>query len=136
MGEGQIDNLPPSAIYDELCPYFMSIGMTYDQFWEGDANMVRAFKKAEDIRRNRENERMWLSGVYTLKALEATVGNLFNKGDPIKYPERPMPITEQQVKEIAMEKERLKMEAMKAQFMEYSLNLANKFKKEGEDGNN
>lgn len=76
----------------------MAIGMTYDEYWHGDPFMVRAFYKAEKLRRERLNAEMWLNGVYTLKALEATVGNLMKKktDKSITYPEKPIEFEQKQ----------------------------------------
>lgn len=68
--------------------------MTYEQYWYGDPLMVRAFYKAEKIRQERMNDEAWLNGVYVLKALEATVGNLMKQknDEKNKYPEKPISI--------------------------------------------
>jgi hypothetical protein len=68
----------------------MSIGMTYEQYWYGDVHMVRAFYEAEKLRRQTMDEMAWLHGLYTYKALAATVGNIGNKGKSIEYPREPI----------------------------------------------
>lgn len=69
----------------------MALGMTYDQYWYGDPLMVRAFYKADKIKQERKDSEAWLQGLYFLKALDATVGNMFRKEgtQPAEYPERP-----------------------------------------------
>ncbi len=71
------------------CPLYMAMGMTYEQFWEGEATMASAFRKADEIRRKRRNEELWLEGIYTAEALSATVGNMFSKGEKHQYPSEP-----------------------------------------------
>ena len=70
----------------------MAIGMTYDQYWYGDALMKRSFLKAHQLWKRRQDEEAWWQGLYILSALKATVGNLFmEEGDePNRYPERPL----------------------------------------------
>jgi len=70
----------------------MAIGMTYEQYWYGDPLMVRAFYKAEQLRQQRMNESAWLYGAYTLRALDATVGNMVRKhgAKPAEYPTKPI----------------------------------------------
>lgn len=84
----------------------MAIGMTYDQYWYGDPLMVRAFYKADKIRRRRTDEEAWLNGAYVMKALQATVGNMFLKkgATPFTYPEEPFLI--ERMREEEMEKKK------------------------------
>ena len=70
--------------------------MTYDQYWYGDPHMVRAFFEAEKIRQQRVDAEAWLFGIYTYKALAATVGNIGNKGAKIEYPAEPLYKPEQE----------------------------------------
>lgn len=82
----------------------MAIGMTYEQYWYGDPMMVRAFYKANQIRKEIADEAAWLNGLYVLNALNATVGNMFRKTGEAKadYPEQPFTI--QRKKEKVREK--------------------------------
>ena len=70
----------------------MAIGMTYDQYWFGDPLMVRAFYKADKLRRRREDENAWLYGMYVQSAIDATVGNMFRKTGETRaeYPKEPI----------------------------------------------
>lgn len=96
----------------------MSIGMSYDEFWSGDVTRVKAYRKAYELRTRRENELLWMQGIYVRDALNSTVGNMFaGKGSAKqKYPEEPYPITAEQQREIEEKKRRAKEERMKAQF--------------------
>ena len=76
----------------------MAIAMTSEQYWYGDPLMVRAFYKAEKIRRELSDEKAWLQGIYFKLAIESSVGNAFRaKGaTPEQYPEVPMLTAERQ----------------------------------------
>ena len=89
----------------------MSIGMTYDEFWNQDVTMVRAYRKADELRRRRQNEILWFQGFYIREALLSTVGNMLSgKGaTPHEYPIEPYPVTAEQVAE-KKERERRNME--------------------------
>lgn len=65
--------------------------MTYEQYWYGDPLMVRAFYKADKLKRRREDEIAWIHGLYVFNALDATVGNMTRKKGqtPIEYPKEP-----------------------------------------------
>jgi len=55
--------------FDQLCPYYINAGMTYDQFWNGDATMVKAYRKAHDMKLEEDNFKLWLQGKYFYDAL-------------------------------------------------------------------
>ena len=97
----------------------MSIGMTYDEFWNQDVAMVRAYRKAHDLKRRQENEALWMQGLYVREALLSTVGNMFaGKGSvPIEYPAEPYPVTVEQVAEKEAAERRKMEERMKADMM-------------------
>ena len=79
----------------------MSIGMTYDEFWNQDVAMVRAYRKAHELKRRQQNETLWMQGLYVRDALLATVGNMFADKSSKKneYPTEPYPVTVEQIAE-------------------------------------
>lgn len=102
--------------------------MTYEEFWYKDVELVVFYRKAHSLKTRHENEMMWMQGVYNLKALEATVGNLFLKkgARPNEYPKAPFPITEQEHEELKAREEKLKQEHMKAEFARFVAQMAQK----------
>ena len=105
-----------TEVFDETFPYYLAMGMTYEQFWMDDPNLTKAYRKADDIRRRRMNEELWLSGIYMCEALTATVGNMFTKGQKYKYPAEPKAITRDEIEERRERERRQKMEKIKAAF--------------------
>lgn len=87
-----------SAAFRENCPYYLSLGMSYEEYWRGDAEAVRYFRKAETIRAKRRNFEMWLQGLYIYEAIGdmTPVLHAFAKkgAKALPYPERPYPLTE------------------------------------------
>lgn len=75
--------------------------MTYEQYWYSDPLMVRAFYKADQIRREREDLNAWLHGLYVRDAIASTIGNAFRgKGkEPFEFPESPYLTAEKVQKE-------------------------------------
>lgn len=64
----------PKPIYElvkELAPWYMSIGIGYDEYWHGDPERLPFYREAETLRRRRENEMMWLQGLYVYRAIGA-----------------------------------------------------------------
>lgn len=80
-----------TEIFERDCPYYLAIGMTYDQYWYDDPLMVRAFYKAEQVRQEMRDTDAWNHGAYVKAALDSVIGNMFRpKGrEPIKYPDKP-----------------------------------------------
>ena len=100
----------------EVFPFYLSIGMTPEQYWDGDPTLALYYRKAEEMRQKRKNEELWLQGVYIYEALcdVAPIFHAFAKRGtkPVPYPDHPYSITN---KEREAEKERkVKREQEKA----------------------
>lgn len=99
------------------------MGMTWEQFWEQDCFLVKAYRKAWEIRQEHENQMAWLYGMYIYDALNSTpiIVSGFAKGNQQHrktYPEKPyeLGITKKKKSPAEMEKERKQeaLEKMKA----------------------
>ncbi len=77
----------------------MSIGMSYGEFWEGDAALPKFYREAYKIKQEREREQInfaaWLNGLYTAKAYSVVLGNAFSKkgAQPLEYFDKPIDLT-------------------------------------------
>lgn len=104
-----------------MCPHYMSIGMSYDEFWNQDVALVRVYLKAKELRDRQRNTDMWLQGMYIYEAL-CNASPLFRfsmKGGQIKpypYAKEPYAITEADVREREERERRQKEERLKAEF--------------------
>ena len=58
-----------SEIFYEVFPFYLSIGMTEEQYWNGDNSLVIAYRKAYEIMQERRNQELWLQGAYIYEAL-------------------------------------------------------------------
>ena len=127
MGDDQVIGQPQTAteIFEEHFPYYLAIGMSYEQFWYGRPELVISYRRADDIRRRRMNEELWLAGMYTADALASTVGNMFSK-QRYNYPSEPRPITVDEVQERRERERRAKEEKIKAAFTARALNVNKK----------
>ena len=98
-GGGQsapISNSYTTSFYDQF-PYYLAIGMTPEQYWDGDASLTRYYRKSDEIKRQRRNEELWLQGMYIYEAL-CDVSPVFhafaNKGTkPRPYADHPYALT-------------------------------------------
>ena len=108
----------------------MSIGMSYDEFWNQDVALVRAYRKAQEIRDRRQNQAMWLQGLYIYNALcdVAPVFHAFAKKGtkPTPYAEEPYPITAAEINERKERELRKKEELLKAEFAAFAAQMRKK----------
>ena len=56
-------------IFEEQCPFYMSIGMTYDEFWFGKPERAKYYRKAYELKKKQLNEQLWLQGMYFFEAI-------------------------------------------------------------------
>ena len=68
--------------------------MTYDQFWNQDVELVKAYREADKIKRDLKNQDMWMQGAYYYEALLDAAPVLrfsFSKKPPKPIPYREQP---------------------------------------------
>ena len=131
-GGGQKSS-PPYFTYTEKFyewfPYYISIGMTPEQYWEGDSTLVKYYRKADELRNERHNHELWLQGMYIYDALcdvSPVLHSFAKKGTkPHPYPSKPYAITEKQIRQEREAKERRLVEKGK-KFMEVMMTSLNK----------
>ena len=113
----------------EMFPYYLSIGMTPEQYWDGDCTLVKYYRQAEEMRNDKRNQEMWLQGMYIYEAIcdVSPVLHAFAKkgAKPHPYPSKPYAISEKQIKQERLEKERKLAEKGK-RFMEMMMLSNNK----------
>lgn len=118
-----------SEIFEKSCPFFMAIGMTYQEFWYEDCWIAKSYLEAYKIKKEQLNEQFWLQGVYIYEALidvSPILHAFCKKGTkPIPFPKEPYPLFKKENKEEEKAKEREKAEIF---FKTWSKNVAKKFK--------
>ena len=122
-----------TEIFDNVFPYYLAIGMSYELFWEAEPSLAVTYRKADSIRRRQKNEELWLNGIYTAEALASTVGNMFSKRK-YNYPAEPKPITKDELEERRNREQKAKMERIKAAFTARALAVNRKIGGAGNDG--
>lgn len=97
-------------IFDDAFPFYRSIGMTYEEFYNGPYGLVVSYRKTHEIEERRENEKMWRQGLYFYHALcdVSPVLHAFAKSGttPLGYMDEPIPLTRDEAKK--REERRLK----------------------------
>ena len=113
----------------ELFPYYLSIGMTPEQYWESDCTLVKYYRKAEEIRNEKRNQELWLQGMYIYEALcdvSPILHAFAKKGTkPTPYSEKPYALSAKQVERNEEEKQRKAIEKGK-KIMEARMAAINK----------
>ena len=99
--------------------------MSYDEFWLKEPGLVKAYREAEEYRKERINYELWLQGLYIQRAFNSgldafAMGMSGKHGRPMQYLEYPIPMTK---REKEAEKERNRQRTIRW------------FMSEGKDGN-
>ena len=99
--------------------------MSYDEFWLKEPGLVKAYRDAEEYRKERINYELWLQGLYIQRAFNSgldafAMGMSGKHGRPMQYLDYPIAITK---REKEAEKERNRQRTIRW------------FMTEGKDGN-
>ena len=103
---GERDSSLPFITYTERFnkqfPYYLSIGMTPEQYWEGDPALAKYYREADALKLERMNYELWLQGLYFYEAncdASPLLQAFAKRGTkPHPYPNKPYPLTETQRK--------------------------------------
>lgn len=103
-----------TEIFREVLPFYLSIGMTVDQFYNDDVTLANTYRKAYDIKNERDNSQLWLQGMYIYDAIATSIYNAFCRKagqQAATYTSKPYPINQKQLDddhEKIVERERAK----------------------------
>ena len=69
----------------------MALGMTRDEYWNGDPFLVYDYIEADAERQIRRNQEAWLQGAYICEAVGVAIAQAFskNRNNLPKYPDSP-----------------------------------------------
>ena len=74
-----------TEIFEECFPFYLAIGMSYTEYWEGDSKLARYYRKAYQIKQEEINNTAWLQGMYVYDAISTALHNAlrgFGKNKP------------------------------------------------------
>ena len=130
-GSGQsapFSNSYTTTFYEHF-PYYLAIGMTTEQYWDGDPMLAKYYRKADELRRKRKNEDLWIQGMYIYEALcnVSPILHAFAKRGikPLPYPDHPYALTVNDRKEEEKIQEQREREKAK-RYMEAKMAEINK----------
>ena len=120
-GGKSVDGSAPSSLTEQFyehLPFYLSIGMSYEQYWNGDCLLARYYRKAHQMKQQRRNQELWLQGAYFYEALidVAPVLHAFAKKGTkaTPYVSEPFALTDKEVRERRKREERLRYDKQKA----------------------
>lgn len=116
-------------IFQEVFPLYLSLDMSYDEFYNKDCQLVKAYLKAYEMKQERDNTNMWIQGMYVYDAIlrASPILHPFAKGgtEPIPYLEQPYALSKEEQKAREEKEEREHMLKAKA-YMEHKASIINK----------
>lgn len=73
--ESAADKSSPAAprslteLFERDAHWYMSIGMTYQEYWHGDVWAIVDAQRAYKLQMERKNQELWLQGMYIYEAI-------------------------------------------------------------------
>ena len=81
MGGELLTEGPPTQdktnteVFEECFPFYLAIGMSSAEYWEGDPSLARYYRKAYRIKQEEINNNAWLQGMYIYDAVSTALHN-------------------------------------------------------------
>ena len=129
MGSELLTQPTHTQIFEDACPFYLAIGMTLREYWEGDASLPRYYRKAYQIKQDEFNNQAWLQGVYIYDAISTALHNALRdpkKGRAREYAKQPYHFRQKEKTEQEKSKEVEAEQAKAAAWMEAFVRLNNK----------
>lgn len=91
--ESKVEHTSYTKVFEELCPIYMSYGMTYDEYWYGEAYRTKFYYESYKLKVKQKDAEMWTQGMYIYEALckVSPVLHAFSRKDakPLPYSNKP-----------------------------------------------
>ena len=108
-------------IFEEQCGYYLSLGMTYEDYWDGDPEKTKFYRDKNKWDVKRKNQELWLQGIYVYEAILDAVPALnpfSKKHKPIPYRKEPIPLDDVESEQEKENKHKKELANSKAKMME------------------
>lgn len=110
-----------NELFKKCLPFYLSIGMTPDQFYKDDYELTVAYRESYERKRKRENEAQYMQGLYFYYAVCAVspVLHAFAKAGtkPLDYLDEPLPLTLKDAELLEERRMKRKQEEIKAKII-------------------
>ena len=130
-GEGETSHPSYGEIFEDLCPYYLQMGMSYEDFWDGDCEKAKYYRKKWELDNKKINYYLWLLGGYVYEVVADLVPllNPFCKDHTaIPYRSEPLPLTKKDAEAAKEREQRKQLEAAKNTMMEFMAANNRRFK--------
>ena len=133
--KSKVESISLTETFEELCPIYMSYGMSYDEFWHGSPYRAKFYLDSHKLKVKQKDEEMWIQGMYIYEALckVSPVLHAFSKKGtkPLPYSEKPYLYNDSNFKtEQEKEQEKKNNELLvKLHFKRWVKNMQEKFNK-------
>lgn len=92
-GKSKVESISFTKTFEELCPIYMSFGMTYDEYWNDEAYKCKFYREYHKLRVKQKDEEFWQQGMYIYEALcnVSPILHAFSKNGtkPLPYSSKP-----------------------------------------------
>ena len=108
----------------------MSIGMSYDDYWDGEPEKTKYYREKAKWDMKRRNQELWLQGIYIYEAIldASPILNPFNKKKKaIPYRSEPIPLDNVESEKEKENKHKKELENGKQRMMEIMERINKRF---------
>lgn len=109
----------------ELFPHYLALGMSAEDYWDGDPAWAKSYREAEKLQYEKMNQQLWLQGMYIYDALckVSPILHAFAKGGtkPTPYPEEPYALTKKENEKREEEKVVKQMKAAQSYMEQFAV---------------
>lgn len=109
------DKMSYRETFNQVFPFYLSIGMTYELFYQSDVNLVKSYREAEKLRQKRVNEEAYIQGMYIYEGVYSIIYNTWCRDKNQKamtYPSKPYSLFKEDIEKD--EETKIKEEQAKA----------------------
>ena len=116
------DDISLAEMFAKMCPAYMSMGMTYEQYWHSNTAAHKAYREAHEMQRRTDEWARWRQGEYIYDALLCVAPVMRaalskTKVEPGKYLKEPYPLTQREAEERQERDARERYQNMRAKLM-------------------
>ena len=137
-GDGDAVTSSYTEMFNSQFPYYLSIGMTAEQYWDEDATLPIYYRKAEKLRMEKQNQYLWLQGMYVYDAisrLSPILRAFAKKGTRAEpYTPEPYPLSNESKEKAKEREEKAKMEQAKRRMDMFAANTNQRFREMKKNG--
>lgn len=90
--KSKVESTSLTEIFEKYCPIYMSYGMSYDEYWNGDIYIVKFYRESHKLKLEQQDENNWMIGMYVYEAIIdcSPVLHPFSKSKkPLPYADKP-----------------------------------------------